>query len=55
MKLKALEADPVPHDSKRLQNHDAYRLRVGEHRIIYQVHWSRHIDVMRIDKRSRIY
>ena len=36
--LAGLEADPRPRGCKKLRGREAYRIRVGDHRIIYEVH-----------------
>lgn len=36
-KMLLLEEDPRPYDSKKLKGRDAYRLRLGNYRFIYEV------------------
>lgn len=36
-RLLALENDPRPSGIKKLQGSDSYRLRVGDHRVLYAV------------------
>lgn len=37
-RLSALESDPRPHDCKKLKGVDAWRIRVGDYRVIYEIH-----------------
>ena len=37
-KLSALEANPRPSGCKKLKKRDAWRVRVGDYRIIYEIH-----------------
>jgi len=55
-KLKTLEDNPVPRDSKRMKNNPFFRLRIGGYRILYEVDSKNNlIGIIRIDKRGRIY
>ena len=36
-RIDSLSRDPRPPDSKKLTNEDAYRIRVGSYRVIYEV------------------
>jgi mRNA interferase RelE/StbE len=36
-RLGNLESDPRPSDVKKLKNHDAWRIRVGDYRVIYEI------------------
>ena len=38
VRLRDLEAQPRPIDVKKLKGRDAWRLRVGDYRIIYEIH-----------------
>lgn len=37
-RIETLSTNPRPHGSIKLQNQDAYRIRVGDYRIIYSIH-----------------
>ena len=37
-KLSELEANPRPPGCKKLRNRDAWRIRVGDYRVIYEIH-----------------
>ncbi|HZL79875.1 MAG TPA: type II toxin-antitoxin system RelE/ParE family toxin [Candidatus Limnocylindrales bacterium] len=37
-KLTELEANPRPSGCKKLKNRDAWRIRVGDYRVIYEIH-----------------
>ena len=37
-RLAALELNPRPADVKKLKGRDAWRIRVGDYRIIYEIH-----------------
>ncbi len=37
-RLSALEANPRPTDVKKLKGRDAWRIRVGDYRVIYEIH-----------------
>jgi mRNA interferase RelE/StbE len=37
-RLSNLEADPRPPDVKKLKGRDAWRVRVGDYRVIYKIH-----------------
>ncbi len=36
-KIDALQSDPRPHGCEKLSGLEAYRIRVGDHRIVYEV------------------
>ncbi len=36
--IQALAADPRPSGSTKLVGHDAWRIRVGDYRIVYEIH-----------------
>jgi mRNA interferase RelE/StbE len=36
--LRALESNPRPRDVKKLKGRPAWRVRVGDYRIIYEIH-----------------
>jgi mRNA-degrading endonuclease RelE of RelBE toxin-antitoxin system len=53
-----LSNNPVPHDSKRVQDKKdlVFRIRFGEQRILYRFNYqSSKIIIIKIDKRSRAY
>ncbi len=57
-KLKELESNPVPHDSKRVQgyNESTFRIRIGDYRALYRInHEEKRIIVVKVDKRERVY
>ncbi|NJM55282.1 MAG: type II toxin-antitoxin system RelE/ParE family toxin [Verrucomicrobiae bacterium] len=37
-RLAQLETDPRPADVKKLKGRDAWRIRVGDYRVIYEIH-----------------
>lgn len=37
-RLSELETNPRPADVKKLKGRDAWRLRVGDYRVIYEIH-----------------
>jgi mRNA interferase RelE/StbE len=37
-RLSELEANPRPPGCKKLKNRDAWRIRVGDYRLIYEIH-----------------
>ena len=37
-RLAGLETNPRPQDVKKLKGRDAWRIRVGDYRVIYEVH-----------------
>ena len=51
-----LEFNPRPHGCKKLAGRDAWRIRIGDYRVIYQIHDGRlFVLVVRIGHRSDIY
>ena len=38
MRLTGLETNPRPADVKKLKGRDAWRIRVGDYRLIYEIH-----------------
>lgn len=55
-KMRSLSHDPRPHDVTKLTGLNAYRVRVGDHRIVYTVEDSIHVvAVIRISHRSTAY
>lgn len=37
-RLATLQATPRPADAKKLKGRDAWRIRVGDYRVIYEIH-----------------
>ena len=37
-KLSELEANPRPSGCKKLKNRDAWRIRIGDYRVLYEIH-----------------
>jgi mRNA interferase RelE/StbE len=37
-RLRALESNPRPPDVKKLKGRQAWRIRIGDYRIIYEIH-----------------
>ena len=55
-KIELLKENPIPHDSKRVQNTNLFRIRIGKYRVLYEVDYKKGmIGIVRIDKRSRVY
>ena len=54
--IDALASDPRPHNCKKLENRDAYRIRIGDYRVIYEIN-ARIItvSVIRIRHRKEVY
>ena len=38
LRLTGLETDPRPADVKKLKGRDAWRIRIGDYRVIYEIH-----------------
>ncbi len=56
-KMRTLGDDPMPHGSLKLWGEKTvYRIRVGDHRILYEIRNDKHaILIAKIDKRARVY
>jgi mRNA interferase RelE/StbE len=55
-RLLALEENPRPPGIKKLQGEDAYRLRVGDYRVLYTIHdEARIVTVYAIGHRREVY
>jgi mRNA interferase RelE/StbE len=55
-KLLELEADPRPPGCKKLRGHDAWRIRIGDYRAIYEIHDGRLVvTVITIGHRREVY
>ena len=51
-----LKTNPLPLNSKKLQNHDSFRLRIGSFRVIYSINkLKKEITILRIADRKTIY
>lgn len=55
-RLAQLETDPRPADVKKLKGREAWRIRVGDYRVIYEIH-DRHLQILvvTIGHRREIY
>jgi mRNA interferase RelE/StbE len=55
-KMMELEQDPRPPGCKKLKGRDAYRIRVGDYRVIYEIHDGRLIvTVITVGHRREVY
>lgn len=55
-KLKILEINPIPSNVLRLKEKSSWRMRVGDYRVIYEIHYeTSKILVTKIGHRSNIY
>ena len=55
-RLVGLETNPRPADVKKLKGRDAWRIRVGDYRVIYEIHdRALQIIVIAIGHRREIY
>lgn len=55
-KIASLATDPRPHDCTKLAGADAYRVRVGDYRIVYDVADAvRIVTVIHVGHRREIY
>jgi mRNA interferase RelE/StbE len=55
-RLAGLETTPRPPDVKRLKGRDAWRIRVGDYRVIYEIHdRALQIMVVTIGHRRQVY
>lgn len=55
-RLRGLENDPRPFGSEKLTGILAYKLRVGNYRIIYQINDKNHeVKIAMIDDRKQVY
>lgn len=51
-----LRDKPVVHDSKKINNSNFFRVRVGKYRILYEIDYDSGIlGVVKVDKRARVY
>jgi mRNA interferase RelE/StbE len=55
-KMMDLATDPRPSGCKKLKGRDAYRIRIGDYRVIYEIHDGRLIvTVINIGHRREVY
>jgi mRNA interferase RelE/StbE len=55
-KLLVLEDEPRPPGSSKLEGSDGYRIRVGDHRVLYQIDdRARTVEIVRIAHRREAY
>jgi len=55
-KLLALEKEPRPQDSMKLEGTDGHRIRIGDYRVVYVINdRARAVDVVRIAHRREVY
>jgi mRNA interferase RelE/StbE len=55
-KLETLESNPYPPDAKKLRGEEAFRVRVGDYRIVYEVQGKQLVVlVLRIGHRREVY
>jgi mRNA interferase RelE/StbE len=55
-RLAGLEINPRPPDVKKLKGREAWRIRVGDYRVIYEIHDRvLHIIVITVGHRREIY
>jgi mRNA interferase RelE/StbE len=55
-KMLDLENDPRPPGCKKLKGRDAYRIRIGDYRVIYEIHDGRLVvTVITVGHRREVY
>jgi mRNA interferase RelE/StbE len=55
-KLLELEGEPGPPGSSKLEGSDGYRIRVSDHRVVYQIDdRARTVEIVRIAHRREVY
>jgi mRNA interferase RelE/StbE len=55
-RMAGLEANPRPPDVKKLKGRDAWRIRVGDYRVIYEIHdQALQIIVITVGHRREVY
>jgi mRNA interferase RelE/StbE len=55
-RLAGLETNPRPPDVKKLKGRDAWRIRVGDYRVIYEIHdQALQIIVITVGHRREVY
>jgi len=54
--IRRLAGDPRPHGVKKLSGRDAWRIRIGNYRVIYEIHDDRLVVlVVRVGHRKDVY
>lgn len=54
--IEALGSEPRPYNCKKLKDHDAWRIRVGEYRVIYEINdAAQMVVVVQIGHRREVY
>jgi len=55
-KVGELQKEPFPQNVKRVEGQKLFRVRIGKHRILYEVDVaSNFLGIIKIDKRGRVY
>ena len=55
-RLAELEVQPRPADVKKLKGRNAWRIRVGDYRVIYEIHvWELQILLVTVGHRREVY
>ena len=55
-RLAALETQPRPADVKKLKGRDAWRIRVGDYRVIYEINdRALHVIIVTVGHRREVY
>jgi mRNA interferase RelE/StbE len=55
-KLLGLEEEPRPLGSSKLEGSDGYRIRVGDHRVVYLIDdRARTVEIVRVAHRREVY
>ena len=55
-RIRALAGDPRPHGSEKITGEERYRIRQGDHRIVYAVDdEGRTVEIVKIGHRRRLY
>ncbi len=55
-RIEKLRDEPFPQNMKRIEGQKFFRVRVGKHRILYEVDkTSNLLGIVKIDKREKIY
>jgi mRNA interferase RelE/StbE len=56
VRLAGLETTPRPADVKKLKGRDAWRIRVGDYRVIYEIHdQASQIIIITVGHRRQVY
>jgi len=54
--LRQLEVDPRQHGAEKLTARDSYKLRVGNHRLIYEINdAAKEVTVFMVEDRKQVY